>query len=152
MLLGFLGLRLQSVLSLDIDDVDLESSLVWIREKGGISREMFMPQILCAFLGQYLEMLNRNQCPLFLSKRNKRISERTLQDIFKKAMDELGIEKHLHAHLFRHTAATHLNKVAGAEITQHVLGHARRRSTEVYTHLNPDQYAGYMKKHPYHNL
>jgi hypothetical protein len=31
----------------------------------------------------------------------------------------------LHARLFRHTAAIQLNKVAGIEITQQVLGHSR---------------------------
>ena len=45
-----------------------------------------------------------------------------MRDIFKKAADELDIDKHLHAHLFRHTAATHLNKVSDIAITQHVLG------------------------------
>jgi len=35
---------------------------------------------------------------------------RTLQDIFRSAADQLGIEKKLHARLFRHTAATHRNK------------------------------------------
>ncbi len=84
-----------------------------------------------------------------ISKRKKRISPRTLQDIFRTAADQLGIDKKLHARLFRHTAATHLNKVAGIEITQHVLGHSRRANTLIYTHLNPDQYAAYMKKHPF---
>jgi len=152
MILGFLGLRISSVLSLNVEDVDINSRLIWIRAKGGIYREMVMPQILCEFLSNYLQDLNLKQGPLFLSKRKKRISERTLQDIFKTAMDELGIDKHLHAHIFRHTAATHLNKVAGPEITQYVLGHACRKNTEVYTHLNPDIYAEYMRKHPYHNL
>ncbi|CCK78375.1 tyrosine-type recombinase/integrase [Desulfobacula toluolica] len=59
------------------------------------------------------------------------------------------IDKHLHAHLFRHTAATHLNKVSDPEITRHVLGHVRSSSTRKYTHLNPDQYATYMQIHPY---
>lgn len=152
MILGFLGLRLSSVLRLNVEDVDINSSLIWIREKGGIYREMFMPQVLCAFLSNYFQDLNLKQGPLFLSKRKKRISERTLQDIFRTAMDEQGIDKHLHAHLFRHTAGTHLNKVAGPEITQYVLGHACRKNTEVYTHLNPDIYAEYMRKHRYHNL
>ena len=83
------------------------------------------------------------------SKRKKRISPRTLQDIFRTAADQLGIDKKLHARLFRHTAATHLNKVAGIEITQQVLGHSRRANTLKYAHLNPDRYAAYMKKHPF---
>jgi len=50
---------------------------------------------------------------------------------------------------FRQTAATQLNKVAGTTITQEVLGHARRQNTLRYAHLNPDQYAVYMKRHPF---
>ena len=84
-----------------------------------------------------------------VSKRKKRISQRTLQDIFRAAADQLEIDKKLHARLFRHTAATHLNKVAGTDITQHVLGHSHRANTLKYAHLNPDKYALYMKKHPF---
>ncbi len=152
MLLGFLGLRLSAILRLNIESVDLESNLIWIQDKGDIIRSLYLPQVVSILLTKYLEMMNLNQGPLFLSKRRKRISERTLQDIFKEAMAELGFDKHLHAHLFRHTAGTHLNKVAGPVITQFVLGHVRHANTKVYTHLNPDQYAEYMKKHPYHHL
>ena len=152
MLLGFLGLRLSCILCLNIENVDLQESLLWIREKGSIMRDLCIPQILCSLLSKYLEMLNLKQGPLFLSKRNRRISERTIQHLFKNSMDKLDIDKPLHAHLFRHTAGTHLNKVAGPAITQHVLGHSRRKSTEIYTHLNPDQYAVYMRKHPYMSL
>ncbi len=65
-----------------------------------------------------------------------------------KPLIALEFDKRLHAHLFRHTAATHLNKAAGTDITQHVLGHSQRHNTEKYTHLNPDLYAVYMKRHP----
>ena len=61
----------------------------------------------------------------------------------------IGIDKKLHARLFRHTAAKHLNKVAGTDITQHVLGHSHRANTLKYAHLNPDKYAIYMNKHPF---
>ncbi len=108
-----------------------------------------MPKILCVILDQYFDFLNKRQGPLFLSKRNKRLSPRTLHDVFQKAASALDIDKHLHAHLFRHTAATHLNKVSDPEITRHVLGHVRSNSTRKYTHLNPDQYATYMQIHPY---
>jgi len=149
MMLGLLGLRLGSILSLNIEDIDLETGLIWFADKGGKERTLVLPGILSIVLSQYLELHERKLGPLFLSKRKKRISLRTLQIIFKQAADELGIEKHLHAHLFRHTAATHLNRVAGPAITQHVLGHSYRKNTEKYTHLNPDQYAVYIKRHPY---
>jgi len=152
MLFGLLGLRLRSVLKLDVADVDLSAALIRIREKGNVQRLLPLPNILCKALTAYLETRGHARGPLLLSKRRKRLSERTVQDFLRVAMAELGIDKHLHAHLLRHTAATCLNKVAGPDITQHVLGHAARRNTEQYIHLNPDVYAVYLKKHPYMNL
>jgi site-specific recombinase XerD len=153
MLLGFLGLRTSEIISLNIEDVDLTSGLIWVRKKGCYrKRQIIIPQMLCSLLSDYLQKLNLGQGPLFLSKRNKRISERTLQNLFRESADNLNINKRLHPHLFRHTAGTHLNKVAGPEITQRVLGHARRENTKQYVHLNPDQVALLMKKHPYMQL
>ena len=152
MLFGFLGLRLRSLLQLNVDDVDLTGSLIRVREKGNVMRQLPLPEILCKALTVYLCTCERPRGPLLLSKRNKRLSERTVQNFLRAAMSELGIKKHIHAHLFRHTAATHLNKVAGPDVTQHVLGHATRSNTVKYTHLNPDIYAAYMQKHPYMNL
>jgi site-specific recombinase XerD len=155
MMLGCLGLRTSTIVNLNIENVDLKASRLWIQVKGLFGdrkKQMPLPQVLCILLQEYLQWLHRQQGPLFLSKRNKRISDRTLQDLFRKSADKLGIDKRLHPHLFRHTAATHLNKVAGPEITQCVLGHARRETTRQYTHLNPDLYAEYMKRHPYMEL
>ncbi len=149
MLLGTLGLRTRTLIALNIEDIDIRCGLVWIREKGQRQRNMVLPHCICKIIQSYLQSLERKKGPFLLSKRKKRISPRTLQDIFRTAANQIGIDKKLHARLFRHTAATHLNKIAGIEITQHVLGHSRRANTLKYAHLNPDQYAVYMKKHPY---
>ena len=149
MLLGTLGLRTATLTALNIEHIDLTCGLLWISEKGRRHRSMVLPHCLCKIIRNYLLHQHRKKGPLLISKRNKRISPRTLQDIFRKAAVHLGIDKKLHARLFRHTAATHLNKVAGIEITQHVLGHSHRANTLKYAHLNPDQYAAYMKKHPF---
>jgi site-specific recombinase XerD len=151
MLLGTLGLRTRTLIDLNIDDVDLISGLVWTKEKGRRNRSMVLPHSLCKIIRNYLQLQRHRKGPLLLSKRNKRICPRTLQDIFHQAADRLAIDKKLHARLFRHTAATHLNRVAGIEITQNVLGHSHRANTLKYAHLNPDQYAVYMKKHPFMN-
>ncbi|MFH1991010.1 MAG: tyrosine-type recombinase/integrase [Pseudomonadota bacterium] len=149
MLLGTLGLRTRTLTALNIEDIDITCGLLWVREKGRRHRSMVLPHCLCKIIRNYLQLRRRKKGPLLLSKRKKRISPRTLQDIFRMAADQLGIDKKLHARLFRHTAATHLNQVAGIEITQHVLGHSRRANTLKYAHLNPDKYAVYMKKHPF---
>jgi integrase/recombinase XerC len=132
-----------------IEDIDLTCGLIWIREKGRRRRNLILPHSLCKIIHKYLQLRRRKKGLFLISKRKKRISQRTLQDIFGTAADRLSIDKKLHARLFRHTAATHLNKVAGIEITQHVLGHSRRANTLKYAHLNPDKYAVYMKQHPF---
>jgi integrase/recombinase XerC len=152
LILGLLGLRTGTIISLNIQDVDIVNGLIWVKEKGNRMRVMVLPKILCQALNKYMSFRGKRPGPLFLSTRKKRLSPRSLQNIFRSIADEVGIDKYLHAHLFRHTAATHLNKVAGTTITQFVLGHSRRENTLKYTHLNPDQYAVYMKKHPFMNI
>lgn len=149
MCLGLLGLRLRTLIGVNVEDIDTEAGLLWVKEKGSKERPVIIPGILCDVLVKYLRMHEKDEGALFLSKRGKRISPRTVQDILREASLALGIEKHLHAHLFRHTAATHLNRVSGPEITQHVLGHMWRKNTDQYTHLNPEEYAVYMRLHPY---
>ena len=152
MMLGLLGLRTGTIISINIQDLDIVSGLAWVKEKGFIQRTIVLPEVICATLQRYFDILKKRQGPLFLSKRGKRLSARSLQDIFRGVAHICGIDKHLHAHLFRHTAATHLNRVAGTTITQHLLGHSHRKNTNKYTHLNPDHYASYMKKHPFMSL
>jgi integrase/recombinase XerC len=150
-LLGTLGLRTTTLRMIDVNDVDVRCGLLWVHEKGRRRRSMILAQPLCEIIHKYLKHPQRKHRhgPLLISKRGKRISQRALQDIFRKAADKTGIDKTLHPRLFRHTAATHLNRVAGIEITQHILGHSHRANTLKYTHLNPDQYAVYMKRHSY---
>lgn len=149
LLLGFLGLRTAALISVNIEDVDLTAGLLWVREKGRRIKSLILPHSVCRIMAEYLRAIKRKKGPFLITRRGKRISPRTLQDLFRNAADHERIHKKLHARLFRHTAATHLNRVAGVDITQHVLGHASRKNTYRYTHLNPDQYALYMKQHPY---
>jgi integrase/recombinase XerD len=87
-----------------------------------------------------------------MSKRNQRLASRSVQSIFYNVAQKLEIDKKLHPHLFRHTAATYLNQIAGLEITQFVLGHLTQQNTRQYAHLNPNIYAQHMKQHPYMKL
>ncbi len=152
MLMGFLGLRTSAIVAINIRDVDLVDSRLWIHEKGywGQTKKVIpLPQVLCHMLARYIDQLEQNQEPLFISKRNQRYSPRSLQTLFKNVAKQLSIDKRLHPHLFRHTAATQINQVAGLLITQCLLGHQRMANTDHYAHLNPDIYAEHMKQHPY---
>jgi len=145
--LVFLGLRISSVVALDVSDINMKESLVLIREKGDRTRILPLPQALCSFLCRYLQSIDKDVGPLFVSGRNRRISLRMIQHLISGASRDLGI--HIHSHLFRHTAATHLNQIAGIEVTQQTLGHRRMENTKQYIHLNPTVYAEYMRRHAY---
>lgn len=149
LMLGLLGLRTGTIIALDVEHIDTEAGLAWLQEKGRRQRHIVLPKILTNLLKEYTDKHHPGTGPLFLSPRKKRISSQILRKTFRNATDNLGINKQLHARLFRHTAATHLNKVAGTTITQAVLGHERRYNTLKYAHLNPDRYAVYMKRHPF---
>lgn len=152
LIMGLLGLRTAAIVAININDVELTESRLWIQEKGyqqKIKKAIPLPQVLCQLLTEYIKQLDRKQKPLFISRRNKRYSPRSLQNLFKNVADQLGIEKKLHPHLFRHTAATQINKIAGLQITQFLLGHQSMKNTNHYAHLNPDIYAVHMKNHPY---
>ena len=154
-LLGFLGLRISTLADLNISDIDLADSCIWITQKGAKhphKKSLPLPQVLCRLLAEYIQSLNRNQGPLFMSKRNQSLARRSVQSLFYQAAQQLKIDKKLHPHLFRHTAATHLNQIAGLEITQFVLGHLTQQNTHQYAHLNPNIYAQHMKQHPYMKL
>lgn len=152
MMFCFLGLRLSALRNLNIQDVMLADSLLWVSDKGYIRRPLPIPQIICIHLYQYLKTLDRKMGPLFLSKRKKRISQRSVQYIFDVAENELGLDKHLHCHLFRHTAATQINQTSGVDITRFLLGHRSRKTTERYVHLDGCLYASHMDRHPYHDF
>ncbi|MBA3030289.1 MAG: tyrosine-type recombinase/integrase [Desulfobacteraceae bacterium] len=149
LLLGFLGIRTSALIGINIENVDVTSGLLWVYEKGRRHHTLILPHCVCSIVDQYLRVIRLTKGPFLITEKKKRISPRTLQDVFRTAADCVGIDKKLHARLCRHTAATHLNKVAGIDITQHVLGHALQTNTVKYAHLNPDQYAVYMKQHPY---
>jgi len=147
LLLATLGLRTMALRRIDVADVDLDAGLLWVTEKGQRRRSLVLPRPLRHILSAYLA--GRTSGPLLASKRCRRISQRTIQVILRTAADSLGFDKPICPRVFRHTAATHLNRAAGIEITQEVLGHSLRKNTFKYTHLNPDRFASFMKRHPY---
>ena len=79
---------------------------------------------------------------LFLSARNKRISNRTVETIIKenlsKTIDEGKDLKDYKTHTLRHTSASLLYNEGNVDIfvLKRILGHKSLDSTQIYTHVS----------------
>jgi len=135
------GIRLQELVNLDMDDVDLDAKHLHIRlAKGGQSQVKFLNTHLRGLLRSYLSWRKRqgtDACPaLFISQRGTRLSPRQVAYRFDYWVTCAGIEKSISPHGLRHTFATRLySRTGDLLVVQRALGHRNIATTEIYTHL-----------------
>jgi len=135
------GIRLQELVDLKIEDVDLEAKHLHIRSaKGGVPQVKFLHTRLRGLLRTYLKWRVRQgteQClALFISQRDTRISPRQIAYRLAYWLREAGIDKPLTPHSLRHTFATRLYaRTNDLLVVQRALGHRQIATTEIYTHL-----------------
>ncbi|MCG6872298.1 MAG: tyrosine recombinase XerC [Gammaproteobacteria bacterium] len=148
------GLRLSELTGLERDDYDPGQGLVRVRGKGG--KQRLVPvgaparEALAAWCETRTEWAGHGGSALFLSRRGKRISPRTVQDRVRYWARRQGIEIPVHPHMLRHSFASHVLESSGdLRAVQELLGHANLATTQIYTHLDYQQLAGvYDKAHP----
>ena len=88
--------------------------------------------------------------PFFTSRLGKKLSPQSVRWLVRDVVMDLGIEKHITPHTFRHTFATLLLE-EDVDITyiQQLLGHSSIVTTQIYTHVNlQKQHEILSKKHP----
>ncbi|HEY3377652.1 MAG TPA: tyrosine-type recombinase/integrase [Armatimonadota bacterium] len=134
------GIRLQEMVALDIDDIDLDAKHLHVRRaKGGHSQVKFLNTHLRGLLRGYLQWRRKQSehCPaLFISQRGTRLSPRQVGYRFAHWLCEAGIEKAITPHGLRHTFATRLySRTGDLLVVQRALGHRNIATTEIYTHL-----------------
>jgi len=133
------GIRLQELVSLDIDDVDLDAKHLRVRAKGNLPQVKFLKSDLRSLLRRYLAERRRQgtaDAALFLSNRGTRISPRQVANRVKFWLTEAGIKKSLGPHGLRHSFATHLYAATSdLLVVKRALGHRNISTTEIYTHL-----------------
>ena len=148
------GLRLSELCALAVADVDLEGGLVKVLGKGRKVRVVPVGAP-CARRGSGMARGAGGACgpgesALFVSRRGRRISARTVQARFARRALERGTGVHVHPHMLRHSFATHLLESSGdLRAVQELLGHADIGTTQVYTHLDFQHLASvYDRAHP----
>lgn len=128
------GLRVSEVVNLKIKDVDFERKMLTIRQgKGKKDRVTLLPTSLISQLKPIIEMNSANDY-LFSSNRGGKLTTRSVQSVFQKALKKSKIKKAASCHSLRHSFATHLLE-NGVDIRyiQELLGHSNLKTTQIYT-------------------
>ncbi|MBS3976506.1 MAG: tyrosine recombinase XerC [Syntrophomonadaceae bacterium] len=151
------GIRASELLSINLEDINLDAGFVRVSGKGAKERIVPFGQQARRAIQEYL--IEGRSCllyekeatkALFLNCHGKRLSSRGLRHILSVEARELALEKKPRPHSFRHSFATHmLERGADLRVVQELLGHASLSSTQIYTHLSKKRLLNvYKNSHP----
>ena len=131
-----MGLRVSEIVNLKITDIDSNNMQVLVeRGKGKKDRYVNLPQSILEQLREYYKEF-RPQKYLFEGQNGGQYSVRSVQQVFKNALQKAKINKQVGIHGLRHSYATHLLE-QGTDIRyiQELLGHKDLKTTLIYTEV-----------------
>jgi integrase/recombinase XerC len=143
------GARVSEVAGVTEGDVDLLGGVVKVRGKG--KKERLCPlggpacQALRAAMAAARALWPRpagqsRQARVFLNRRGRPLSVRSIERMMKTCLREAGLNPGLSPHALRHSFATHMLD-AGADLrcVQELLGHSSLSTTQLYTHVSVER-------------
>ena len=140
------GLRLAEGVHLRVSDIDSDRMMVYVRGQKSRDRHVPLPTRTLTVLRQYWST-HRHSVWLFpgqmpgspRSTAIKPMTVRGVQQTFKMALQESGIQKQATVHSLRHSYATHLLEAGvSLRVIQIYLGHISPQTTAIYTHLTSE--------------
>lgn len=150
------GIRISELINLDMADLNLDLSYIQCIGKGNKERIVPIGSVAHGVLGKYLDisrpklLKDYRVSKIFLNSRGGPISRQGVWKIIKAYAKEVGLEKKVSPHTFRHSFATHLLE-NGADLrsVQEMLGHTDISTTQIYTHISKKHlYKIYKTAHP----
>jgi integrase/recombinase XerC len=137
------GLRLAELAALDCAALESALNEGEIRVLGKRAKLRLVPvgsharQALAAWAGVREQLAEPGEPALFVGQRGRRISHRVIEQRLGRRAVLLGLPRHVHPHMLRHSFASHVLQSSGdLRAVQEMLGHASIASTQVYTHLD----------------
>lgn len=137
------GLRLAELAGLDCEVLDQALNEGEVRVLGKRNKARLVPvgskarEALAAWVAVRQQLAAPDEPALFVSRRGRRISHRMIQLRLSEHAVRLGLPRHVHPHMLRHSFASHVLQSSGdLRAVQEMLGHASIASTQVYTHLD----------------
>jgi integrase/recombinase XerC len=152
------GLRVAELASLNVESWDNDAGVLRVTGKG--RKERFAPigRHAAVALARWLEVREPDphapaaqQAAMFLNKRGRRLTTRSVGRLLEKYIRETGLDKLTTPHTLRHSFATHLLD-GGADLrsVQELLGHKSLTTTQIYTHVSTKRLREtYEKAHPH---
>ncbi len=135
------GLRVSELVSLQVDQVNLNQGVVRVWGKGNKERLVPMGEAAIDWIKRYMRDARDNlvkgvSSTLFLSLRGREMTRQSFWHRIKVHGVTAGINGHLSPHTLRHAFATHLvNHDADLRVVQLLLGHSDLSTTQIYTHV-----------------
>lgn len=138
------GMRLSELVGLNISDINFDDNKMKLLGKGNKERIIYFNNACKNALKDYINSReNSIQDPdaLFLSRKNKRISKRRIEQIVDESLKKIGLSGQGYSvHKLRHTAATLMYQYGNVDTLtlKEILGHKSIATTEIYTHLSSE--------------
>jgi integrase/recombinase XerC len=148
------GLRLAELVAVNLGDIDVQDATLEVIGKGAKTRRVPVGSKALEAVRRWLQVRGNfagaEERALFVSSRGRRIHPRTVQQRLQRWALEQGANRKVHAHLLRHSFASHLLESSGdLRAVQELLGHSDIATTQIYTHLDFQHLAQvYDKAHP----
>ncbi len=132
------GLRLNEAITMRIDDIDIDRSIITVRKgKGRKDRTTLLSNRFRDLMQEYISSYKPDKWLFEGQDRSTHIAARSVQNVFSRAITKAGITKDVSVHTLRHSFATHLLE-QGTDIRfiQELLGHQSPNTTMIYTHVS----------------
>ena len=138
------GLRVSELVSLRLEQVDLNRGVLRVTGKGNKERLVPVGDEATYWIRQYLQDArpallaghDQTTATLFVSRRGSGLSRQMCWHFIKRYAATAEIIKPLSPHTLRHAFATHLlNNGADLRAVQLLLGHSDLSTTQIYTHI-----------------
>jgi len=149
------GIRVSELISLDVDDVDLEMEYIRCC-KGNKDRTIPIGKHALEALKSYIVnerdafLKHEQENSLFLNYSGKRLSRQGFWKIIKGYTKTMNINKSITPHTLRHSFAIHLiDNGADLKSVQEMLGHSALATTQMYIDFKKNKIKDvYLKSHP----
>lgn len=146
------GIRASELVSLSLNDVNLDVGFIKCFGKGGKERIVPIGAAAAKAVKEYVDSSRPKfkRDVLFLDSRGRGLTRQGLWHIVKKYVKKAGVRQSATTHTLRHSFATHLLE-GGADLrsVQEMLGHSDISTTQIYTSVSRERLKKiYRSAHP----